>query len=268
MSTNIEDIYHNYLTDIQEKRNKQRRDRDEYRTWFGASSAGSCYKKQYYRVNGYEEKMPNSQSMRNMRVGTVIHDDIAKSMEHHLSKWRKDEFPILVEYEITIPTYKVIGHLDIAFFTREDGYTTAHIHDLKTAHSFKWKRMFGIKKNRETNPSENYELQLATYAIGLEWFDNEACGIRIDLVRMYLDYFKKDNAAIKTVEISNDYIHKATDYWKNLLEELDGVTSPDDLVPTKDIGVPFYNWECRYCGFLDICDTPLANKEKKDNGSK
>ena len=57
MSTNIEDIYHNYLTDIQEKRNKQRRDRDEYRTWFGASSAGSCYKKQYYRVNGYEEKI-------------------------------------------------------------------------------------------------------------------------------------------------------------------------------------------------------------------
>ena len=63
------------------------------------------------------------------------------------------------------------------------------------------------------------------------------------------------------------YMKKAHEYWQDLNEELEMVTSPDDMIPTQDIGVPYYDWECRYCGFAEICNSPLANKEK-DNGNK
>lgn len=269
---NIEQLYQDYLYNCQVKRLEEIRGRDEYQGWFGASSAGSCYKKQYYRTHGYEEKQPDAKATRNMRVGTLVHEDIARAAGEHMLGWEQFANRVLIEHEITIPKYKVIGHLDLAFISIDDyDVVTAEIHDIKTAHSFKWRKMFGILKNRSKNPSKNYEMQLGTYAIGLKGTeDGSGTYNEFDVqdVRLYLDWIKKDDGSFKEVQVNADkYMKKAHEYWQDLNEELEMVTSPDDMIPTQDIGVPYYDWECRYCGFLDICGSPLANKEK-DNGHK
>ena len=48
---NIEEIYHEYLLN-EGKKHKQKY--EMFAGWFSASSAGSCHRKQWYKINDYE----------------------------------------------------------------------------------------------------------------------------------------------------------------------------------------------------------------------
>ena len=55
--------------------------------------------------------------------------------------------------------------------------------------------------------------------------------------------------------ISPEWIEKALEYWtelNNILEDC-GKKFEEDLKPKYWEGVPFQNWECRYCNFKHLC---------------
>ena len=98
-------------------------------------------------------------------------------------------------------------------------------------------------KNPDKNPSINYELQLATYGIGL---GNEYDITDVDLSIMW---YNKDTSAMREENVSNLYMEEAFNYWTELNEVNDNISQPEELIPGKDENVPVYNWECKYCEF-------------------
>jgi predicted RecB family nuclease len=60
--------------------------------------------------------------------------------------------------------------------------------------------------------------------------------------------------------ISPEWIEKALEYWSELNNILDdsGEKFEEDLIPEIWSGVPFQNWECRYCQYYSICPSELA----------
>mgnify|MGYP003656889238 FL=1 len=130
--------------------------------------------------------------------------------------------------------------------------STMEVYDLKTMASFKWSKMFGHIKNRDKNPSRNYELQLGTYALGLQKENDDW------EYALYIVYYKKDNSMLKPVQISNTYITEAKLYWEQLNESTEnGTLDPEDLIAGSAPSTPVYEWECKYCQFSPICDTPF-----------
>ena len=71
--------------------------------------------------------------------------------------------------------------------------------------------------------------------------------------------------------VSNEWIDKALEYWTDLNEIKDGWDSElnlenffnDELIPEISHGVPFQDWECRYCQFYSICPSTLADKKPR-----
>ena len=109
----LERIYDVYLDKLQEKREE---DNKEYKEWFGGSSAGSCYKKQWYKISGAEPSPFDARTKRLLRLGTIVHKDI---LEEAIDYWKEeyreidpDQYTIYTEWEVKIPEFKVIGHLD------------------------------------------------------------------------------------------------------------------------------------------------------------
>ena len=154
---NIEEIYHEYLLGESDK-HKQKY--EKYKGWFSASSAGSCHRKQWYKINDYEEVEHAIKPLRVMRLGTIVHKDIEKAINKYVT-FHDLEYQVYTEHRIKLPKIKVVGHLDVAVSATDKIY----VYDLKTAHSFKWKKVFG--RNVDPNPSVNYQLQLGTYGLGM-----------------------------------------------------------------------------------------------------
>lgn len=63
---NIENIYHDYLL---EEGDKHKEKYTKFKGWYSASSAGSCHRKQWYKINGYEESPYEIRPLRVMRLG-------------------------------------------------------------------------------------------------------------------------------------------------------------------------------------------------------
>ena len=106
----FENIYSNYL----KKKSREYREKNkDYIDWFSASSAGSCLKKQWYKINDIQESdLPNDESMRKMRVGTLVHEDFEKSVNYHIENKEDDNFIINTEQAVVINDLNVIGHLE------------------------------------------------------------------------------------------------------------------------------------------------------------
>ena len=92
-----------------------------------------------------------------MRIGTIFGKDIEKAMK------RYDEI-IWTEGFLEHPTLPICGSFDVLFVDED---ANGHLIDIKTAHDFKYRGMFGRKK--DPNPATNYQMQLGTYA----WMLNE-----------------------------------------------------------------------------------------------
>ena len=146
---------------------------------------------------------------------------------------------IVTEHRIKIPELNVVGHLDVGVINAKQD--KIEVYDIKTAGAWKWRMKFG--KNPDKNPSINYELQLATYGIGL---GNEFDITDIDL---YIMWYNKDNSSMRKEQVSNLYMEEAFDYWTDLNEVKEKTSQPEELVPGKHDSVPIYNWECKYCEF-------------------
>ena len=125
MERDVSYIYNSYLLAKQDEHKEKYKD---FKGWFSASTAGSCFRKQYYNINGYDGTQPDEKSMRLLRLGTIV-----------------------------------VGHLDIGVYDKNTHNIT--VTDVKTSHSYKWKMLFG--RYPDKNPSVNYYLQVATYGLGL-----------------------------------------------------------------------------------------------------
>ena len=240
------DIYNQYLSEI-ESDNKSKYQEKNPGKYYRASSAGHCFKKHWYAINGYEGKEMDEKSRRLLRLGTIVHEDIEKAINWYsavTSLGFEYDVNLHTEYEILIKELNVMGSSDIVVVDNEK---KACVLDIKTTHSYKWKMMFG--RNREPKPSSMYELQLGTYALGVCHQEN----IKPEDISMYLVYYKKDDSLMRPVEVNNVWMDNAAEYWLTLKEVLDMVKEEADL-PRDSLNVPVEQWECRYCQFEPICN--------------
>ena len=239
MEKDISYIYNSYLLAKQDKHKEKYK---KFKGWFSASTAGSCFRKQYYNVNGYEGTQPDEKSLRLLRLGTIVHADIANAFERYRDEMESKGLQLFVEHQVKLEDFSVVGHLDIGVYDTDTH--NINITDIKTAHSYKWKILFG--RNPDRNPSVNYYLQVASYGLGLvNELDEE-----IDSIDLSLTWYKKDDSMLRTQKIGNEWIESATEYWADLNEVLG-----DDKNIIPEIGsknVPVYNWECKYCPYLNI----------------
>ena len=82
---NIHDIYINYLKYKNEEHAEERNDGK-----FHASSAGSCYRKQMYRLEEYPQDSMDESSYKVLRLCTVVHKDFENAIHHHLESNSKE----------------------------------------------------------------------------------------------------------------------------------------------------------------------------------
>jgi len=228
----IPKIYNDYL---EKKRVENKEKYKDVKGWFSASAAGSCFRKQLYRTMDLPIDPMDIRSNRLLRLGTLVHADFEKALDEHV----EDVSTIVTEHQIRLPELNVVGHLDVGVIDAKQD--KIEVYDIKTAGAWKWRMKFG--KNPDRNPSINYELQLATYGIGL---GNEYDITDIDL---YIMWYNKDNSQMRKEQVSNLYMEEAFDYWTDLNEVKEKTSQPEELIPGKHDNVPIYNWECKYCEF-------------------
>ena len=231
----IENVYHEFLL---AEGIKHKEKYDKFEGWFSASSAGSCHRKQWYKLNKYEETPHEVRPLRVMRLGTIVHKDIENAVSMYRASNKTDDVIIYSEHRIELPEINVVGHLDLAVNTIDKIY----VYDIKTAHSFKWKKIFG--RNIDPNPSVNYQLQLGTYALGLmTQLDRKDADIEMGLI-----WYRKDDSMMKVQLIDTDWIQNAFFYWVELNEAIKEEGKPK----IGSYNTPVYNWECKYCNYHKI----------------
>ena len=248
MKLDLKEIYDDYLTELDSinRSNYQTKNPNKY---YRASSAGHCFKKHWYAINGYEVGDMNDKSRRLLRLGTIVHRDIEKAVNWHEDRLSCDvnnEYNVsfTTEYEVLIKDLNVMGSADIVLI---DSEKTASVLDVKTTHSWKWKMMFG--RNKEMKPSRMYELQLGTYGMGVSLQED----ISHEDMSLFLVYYKKDDSSMKYVDVNPVWMDNAFEYWANLNETLDLVKDESDL-PRDTLNVPVEHWECKYCPYESICN--------------
>lgn len=233
----IEYVYNSFLL---KKEDENREKYEKHKGWLSASSAGSCFRKQYFNINGYDGIEKDAKSMRLLRLGTIVHEDIANAIETYQEWFESQGLKVFVEHRIELDSLNVVGHLDIGIYDEENN--TLKVTDIKTAHSFKWKMLFG--RNPEKNPSINYNLQVATYGAGLAG----ELGVDLDDVELSLTWYKKDDSQLRTQKISNEWFEHALQYWDDLNYELEDGKEPI----VGDYNSPVYDWECKYCQYKGL----------------
>ena len=235
----VESAYADWLT---EKNTKNREKYKEHQGIYSASSAGSCFRKQYLKSKNLPEPPLEKRVMRLLRLGTIVHEDIQESLKNYFRR-TVTKLKLYIEHQIKIPEINVIGHLDAAIYDREQEHIK--LYDIKTSASYKWRMKFG--RNKEKNGSVNYNLQLGTYAFGL---GEELETTNID---MSILWYNKDTSAFREERLPAEWIGSAIEYWEEVNETLEDVSSDNgaELIPGS-YGTPMMNWECRYCGFKDI----------------
>jgi len=250
---NVHDIYINYLKYKNEEHAEERNDGK-----FHASSAGSCYRKQMYRLEEYPQDSMDESSYKVLRLGTVVHKDFENAIHHHLENNAKEimdkKLSIFSERKVNLDKYNVTGTLDIGEYIEDEGIF--NLYDLKTAAAYKWSTMFGIKKNRQpTFEYDKYRMQLATYGMAIQE------ELEVKELNMFLVFYNKNTSMIREVKVyADEWIKKAKDYWDELLslsEMMKDGLFEEKLRPGWQFGVPFEDWECKYCNYKTICPSKL-----------
>ena len=252
------DLERVYADFIDSHREDHGRKYEKYEGWFGASSAGHCFKKQYYKHLNIEPQGFSDRVARLLRLGTIVHEDVAKAVKLYR---KTSESKLYVEKQVKIPRLKVIGHIDI--LEQENGIS--RVFDLKTVAGYRWRKKFGrTTKNFKPDPNLdiNYKMQLGSY--GLALVDTS------DDVEMYLCWYNKDNSTMKPpIEVDRGWIDEAEAYWLDLWNAIDETGSPDEMIPGVTYGVPMAPieangscWECNLCPYNHICNSRFNTKKK------
>ena len=257
----IESIYNDFIESKNEENRVDRYEGNEH--WYHASAIGLCSRRLYYESieKVKPTNKPNMNSMRIMRLGTVVHEDIQKSLSIYtniynniytnkkkklITEKKKNNIKFHIENEITLPTLNVRGFYDLVAEVQANGI---FLYDIKTVGSYPWKLKFG--KQKELEPSNNHFLQVATYGLGIR----EEFG---QLDGMYILYYNKDTSALKQVEVPQIYLSMAESYWININKE------HQQGVPQFSLGTsPYKAWVCDYCQFKDHCGSPFGKQGRK-----
>ena len=169
-------LIYNYNSFLLKEQDNHKEKYKEFEGWFSASTAGSCFRKQYFNVNGYEGTPPDEKSLRLMRLGTLVHKDIADAFESYREDIEsKPGVELFVERQVKLEEYNIVGHLDLAI-------------------------------------SVNYYLQVATYAAALA----DEYNINTEDISLSLTWYKKDDSSIRAQSIDYNWIEEAMQYWREL----------------------------------------------------
>jgi len=238
------EAYTSYI-ESQNEENQIKRKEANPRSFFSASSAGSCRLKQFYQLSNAGKNDIDDKSGRVMRLGTILHKDVEEALiQYHEKLYIEKGIKTLIEQFVEVPKLRVQGHLDVAFISKDDDY--AQITDLKTVHSYKWKKMFGRTDSRDKNPSVNYELQLGTYALGLM---EKYPKLNENNIEMSLTWYKKETSDIRTSKVPSYWIEQAYNYWEKINKRI----YEENTIPNVgEEDTPVYDWECKYCPYYEI----------------
>ena len=252
----FEQIYHEYLLHKNEENRKKRYEGNE--GWYHASGAGFCSRKLYFEsVEKVEPtNLPNKRSMRIMRLGTALHNEIQDSLIYYNNIYNKEHSNNTVniaknnlhnfhtEGEIELGELNVRGFYDVVMQDGSISTENPHIklYDIKTISNFGFRKSFSKKDIVE--PSRNHYMQLATYGLAVK----KQFG-RLD--SMDLIYYNKDDSRMKSINVPLDYLGKAKMYWHSINEE------HAQGLPSFRLGTsPTKKWMCNYCQFKDHCNPP------------
>lgn len=226
---------------------------------YAASGAGLCKRKQWYAANNYTKGEIDADSIRKMKLGTLVGQDFDEAM-----KWMYKNLmdtgdvhfnpglEILIEHEVSNVDYRLLGHFDLLIIKDKKGY----LYDYKTCHEFTFKKATGKILSRN-NDKDNYAYQLGTYAFMIE----ESRAIDCDeVVCMENIYINKNDSKVKTKSIDLNYKDFAREYWLSVKEnQLQKEPPPFGLQRFT----PTYKWECGgYCSFEQHCNSPYKKKAK------
>ena len=257
----IEGIYNAYLKQIDALREREE-------NVFHASTTGSCYRKQLYTYYNFEPDPKDDKSLRLLRLGTIVHKDVEEALikyEDRLVNMSStlDKAPlkrsVYSEKKVEIKDLNVVGTFDAGEKVEHRNNVEFNLYDLKTAAAYKWTTKFGRKQNRKPDSDTNYKLQLGTYALAVRH------KYKPDKINMYLIWYNKNTSQMREQLVSNHWIDEALSYWTELNEIKDdlGKSFQNELEPNMTEGVPFQDWECRYCQYYSICPSTLAEKKKR-----
>jgi hypothetical protein len=250
----ISQIYHDYL---KHKEEQNAIDRDKV-AGFHASATGSCFRKQMYSFYNYDSLPKDEKSLRILRLGTIVHKDVEDAMHHYIKTNVKEiidnKLSVFSEHKIKIPELNIVGTLDIAMYNSET--EVLDIYDVKTAAAYTWQKHFGRKDNRQENANENYKLQLGTYGLGMQ------SQLSPKKTNLHLFWYNKNTSMIRETIVHPQWIDKAFDYWTELNELFQEYQEKfvDYLEPGIEYGVPFEDWECKYCQYESICPSTIAQR--------
>jgi hypothetical protein len=227
-------IYNKYLlkkdAESQIKRHKDNPD------MMDASSGGLCMRKHYFKVNGYEKKPTDVDSLRIMRLGTIFGNELENVMDDAF----KNDLSVEYYQEILLKSdrLKVAGHLDFMIIKDKKAY----IYDWKTAKAYKFRN---VKKGK--SDALNYEMQVATY--GLMAVEQGLCE---SVEYLALVYYNKDTSEMFEHKIPLSALKQAEAYWLEVAERTENFKKEPIECINK---VPIYRWECgKYCSWSHICE--------------
>ena len=261
----IGQIYAQYLNAENEKNRLERYDGNEH--YYHASGSGTCSRKLYFQSVEKVEPTnpPDAKSMRVMRLGTILHEDIQKSLvlyninNNINNNINSDNIPseltlsvgskgFVIEGEVIIKELNVRGFFDLLqIFGGINDREAIFLYDIKTAADYSFRKIFGTGVRNRMN---HQELQLSTYGYAVK----EKYG-RLD--GMYIMYYNKNTSVIKYMEVPLLMLNTAYMFWANINKE-----HSKGLPPFQDGVSPVMPWECNYCNYLDHCKGGTDNKIK------
>jgi|19_taG_2_1085344.scaffolds.fasta_scaffold05341_4 hypothetical protein len=249
---NLVDIMDLYL-DKENIKNKEKY--KEFKGWHSASSAGQCHKRQFYKLNEYEEEPFDRRIKRLLDLGTVVHKRFEDSINWYNHEYINLDTSVIVmtEQKVIIPGINVVGHLDAVHINLDT--QSISLYDLKTIGDWPWKMRFG--KTKKGNVSNRYYLQVGTYVLGLkELYPNYDYD-------MSIVWYNKNNSMMKEQKIYPEWSEEALIYWKDLDESIGSADEgyyPEEIVtipPHEAPNVPVEKWECDYCNFSKQCKSDI-----------
>ena len=211
---------------------------------FGASGAGLCHLKHYFRTIKAKKKEVGFDSMCKMRIGTLVHEDIQNALHYMFD----DNYKIMCEIPITYGRVK--GHLDVAIELDEDNVMLI---DIKTMAAYSWSKKYG--RDKDSDAAIWNKLQLATYSLGLK----QDYGYKN--VHMFLLNYNKNTSAMKFEPVNAQFFeNNAKLYWNEVETIVNQLLEEPDRIEQLVDG-PVHNWECNYCDYSEHCPVQYV-KEK------